>query len=283
MRYAILSDIHANVLALEAVLADISAQAVDGLLYLGDAIGYGPQAAETITLLRTHVSSLPCRVDGIAATRPIWVPGNHEWGLLNRTANMRDFYEDALVVLLRTRNELSAADLDLLALLPQRIEITLDNISAVLVHSSGSDPVGTHQYITNEVIAADEIDLLGGQINFVGHTHVPSVFYESNNYSGKRRIWQREQMITEDDEAETIFVLDMNSRAILNPGSVGQPRDGDRRASYAIFDGEVGSFTVRRVDYDIAEAQARIQKWLGDAISNLDSEEGLAGRLALGL
>lgn len=281
MRYAILSDAHANLPALEAILEDISAQSIDHIFYLGDAIGYGPHANEILDLLKSHVSSLACQADGQTSICPIWIKGNHDWGLLaDETVVRRDFNDDAIDTLYQTRAQLIAEEQDFLSRLPHRITLTIDDIPIVLVHASGSDPIGTYNYINNEIVAAEEIVHLGGQLNFVGHTHIPCIYQEHTKF-GERAIWKSISIITSDEETESHFQLDPSKQMILNPGSVGQPRDGDSRASYGIFDSEQYSFTIRRIIYNIEATQQDLRTWLN--LPNIDEPQGLAGRLAYGL
>jgi predicted phosphodiesterase len=276
MRYAILSDIHGNLPALDAVLADLASQGADELIYLGDAVGYGPDSNAVIALLRKRVSHLHCRIDGHAVERQIWLPGNHEWRLLGRAERIA-FNDEALVTLDRTSADLHQDSRALLADLPTKIEITLDGaIHATLVHAAPSEPVGIRNYIDHEIHAADEAKLFHGQICLVGHTHYPRIFRETNGHIGQHRVWEKI------DAWEGVYSF-AHERLILNPGSVGQPRDGDPRAAYALLDTTAHSFTVRRVTYDIGAAQARMRAWLGNTFSNLDAPEGLAGRLALGI
>jgi len=276
MRYAILSDAHGNLPALEAVLADLAHQNADKMFYLGDAVGYGPEANAVIARLRERVSHIACRIAGHAVERQIWLPGNHEWGLLGR-ADRSDFRTDALVTLDRTSAVLHQETRAFLADLPTAIELVLDTeIHATLVHAAPSEPVGIRGYIDNTIIAADEAQRFHGQICFVGHTHYPCIFRETNRTIGQHRLWKKT------DATEGVFSF-AHERLILNPGSVGQPRDGDPRAAYALLDTTRRSFTVRRVTYDIRTTQARIRDWVGDVLNNLDARDGLAGRLDHGM
>ncbi len=274
MRYAILSDIHGNLPALEAVLADLSSQAVDALFFLGDAIGYGPDGNPVLRLLRKHVSHLLCRINGKESEHQIWLVGNHEEGLLGRSARS-NFNDDALITLDKTNTELEHDLRQHLQHLPNRIELILDHhIHATLVHAAPSKPVWG--YIHNENQAAEEGRHFDTQICIVGHTHYPRIFRQTNGHIGSHRMWEQ----TDAWEGEYSFGYE---RLILNPGSVGQPRDGDPRAAYAILDTHQRTFTVRRVTYDIPTTQTRIRAWVGQQLANLDNDDGLAGRLRLGI
>ncbi len=278
MRCAILSDIHGNLPALNAVFADMDEQDIDYIFYLGDAVGYGADFAAVIACLHEKVSSLPCRADGRERVSPIWLAGNHEWGLLGR-ADERLFSQDALTALQRTRAELSRNEQTLLAQLPQRIELQLEDLQITLTHASARDPVGTMHYIDNAAAAGEDAALIPGQLGLVGHTHQPSAFYENGLQLNGRRIWTAWDM---PDGSNATFTF-ATHRAILNPGSVGQPRDGDPRAAYALLDVNERNFTVRRVPYNIHVAQFRLRNWIGDRLPNIDTPGGLAGRLAVGL
>jgi predicted phosphodiesterase len=280
MRYALLSDVHANLPALEAVLTDLESQSVDVLCCLGDAVGYGPDALEVLSLLKAHVSSLPCSGDGVQATRPVWIMGNHDWGLFE--TKLEDFNHDAQTALKHTLLSLGDEDREFLRGLPKQILLESDGLTMGFAHASGSEPIGVDSRINNEVTAEKEYPLLAGQVNFVGHTHIPQLFYKSDRHIGRIRYWKSNHILIKPDELESSFQLPQGCPAIFNPGSVGQPRDGDTRASYGIFDSESYSFSVRRIPYDRTGVQERLIKWLGDELPNLVEDRGLAGRLALG-
>ena len=278
-RYAILSDIHGNLPALEAVLADIDTRQTNALFYLGDAVGYGPDSSEVIALLTEHVTRLPCVADGFSPReQPIWLAGNHEYGLLGKVG-LDLFSNDARRTLERTRARLTNDQRRLLHQRPRRIEIELGaGLRATLVHAAPSDPVGTNRYIDSTESAATEIADVNGQLAFVGHTHYPRVFYETDVQVSNRTIWDKVEFANSNTFTST------GLRCILNPGSVGQPRDGDPRAAYGLLDVRRGSFTftVHRVEYGVGKTQQRLRKWIGDILPNIDDPGGLAGRLATG-
>jgi predicted phosphodiesterase len=284
MRYAILSDIHANLPALRAVLDDLAAQPIDVTICLGDAVGYYADGVATIALLRDLVAPRGCAADGRPTTTPLWVAGNHEWGLLNRIEPYQ-FSPAARTALARTQADLPADTTSFLAGLPQRIEADLgDALTATIVHAAPTDPVGAGgaSYIENSEDAQDAAQAFRSQICLVGHTHYPRICREIRHAGNGRLSWATTDVFED--------VLPGGScqfgaeRLILNPGSVGQPRDGDPRASYAILDTAARCFAVRRVAYDIAAAQARVRSWLTRAPSELLSGHGgLAERLARGI
>ncbi len=282
MRYAILSDIHANLPALEAVLNDLETQAVTALIYLGDAVGYYADTAAVLDVLRQRVTRCACQVDGVSTEAALWVAGNHEWGVLQRIEQRR-FSAGALPALQRTQADLTPDDRDLLARLPERIELDLDDgLSATLCHATPTDPVGIAGYIENSEDARDAGQHFTTKLCLVGHTHYPRICYEEQPGMGGLCRW------------DVIDVFEAMlpggqyqigpERLILNPGSVGQPRDGDPRAAYAILDTTERTFSVRRIDYDIARTQARLHTWLADTAPDLlDGPGGLAERLKRGI
>jgi predicted phosphodiesterase len=284
MRYAILSDIHANLPALRAVLDDLAGQSIHAAICLGDAVGYYADGAAVIDLLRDLVMPRDCTADGRPAVTPLWVAGNHEWGLLKRIEDYQ-FSPAARAALARARADTPAAAKTFLADLPQRIEVELgDGLTATLVHAAPADPVGASgaSYVENSEDAQDAAETFGSQICLLGHTHYPRICREVRHGGSGRMIWETKEVFED--------VLPGGScqfgaeRLILNPGSVGQPRDADPRASYAILDTSARSFSVRRVPYDISAAQARVRGWLKRSPAGLlNGHGGLAERLLLGI
>jgi predicted phosphodiesterase len=284
MRYAVLSDVHANLPALHAVLDDLSAQAVEAAIYLGDAVGYYADSAAVIALLRDLLARRPCLVDGERAIAHPWVAGNHEWGLTGRLVASH-FSPAALTALTRTRADLEEQARVFIEGLPQRIELDLDEgLAATIIHASPVDPVGVTGagYIDNGEDARDAAHAFDTPVCLVGHTHYPRVCYETRAYAYCHSLWDTTEMF---EEALPGGCYQIGAgRVILNPGSVGQPRDGDPRASYAILDTSARTFCVRRISYDIGAAQVRLRDWLHDAPPTLiDGQGGLAERLGRGI
>ena len=284
MRYAILSDIHANVPALRAVLDDLATQSINATICLGDAVGYYADSVAVITLLRDLVVAHDCSVDRRPATLPLWVAGNHEWGLLNRIEAYQ-FSPAARTALTRMQADLPAATTRFLAVLPQRIEVDLgDDLIATIVHATPSDPVGATGagYIENSEDAQDAAQAFSSQICLVGHTHYPRICREIRQGESGRLSWATTDVF--EDVLPGGSCEFGTERLILNPGSVGQPRDGDPRASYAILDSAARSFAVRRIAYDIEATQSRVRSWLTRAPDELlNGHGGLAERLARGI
>lgn len=227
MRVAVLSDIHANLPALEAVLEALLPY--DQVWQLGDVIGYGPQPNEVVARLREA---------GATGVR-----GNHDAAALGDLAT-DTFNEDA-----RTAVEWSARNIRLqtrawLAALPERVT----DGDFTLVHGSPRDP--TWEYLFTPAIARANLSAFDGRYCLVGHTHVPLSFHEDP-------LGHRVEMFTP-SEGSTLRLDER--RAILNPGSVGQPRDGDPRACGMVMDTVLGTVEWRRVRYDISKVQTLMEK-----------------------
>jgi diadenosine tetraphosphatase ApaH/serine/threonine PP2A family protein phosphatase len=228
MRVLLVSDIHANRAALDAVLA--AAGQYDTVWCLGDVVGYGPEPNECIEILR----GLPLAV---------CLAGNHDWGVLGKM-NLSDFNDQATSAILWTRRQLTEEHRAWLEALPATLATPAEKVS--LAHASPREPVW--EYILNVTIARANFDHFATPICFVGHSHIPVLF--RLNPSGKVAI----EMLTK-DEPLTLGA----DRVIVNPGSVGQPRDRDPRSAFALFDTDTLAFTHRRVEYDIAATQAKMR------------------------
>ena len=225
MRFGIVADIHANLAAFKAVLADMGS--VDGLWCLGDLAGYGPDPNECIELLRQH--------------NHLCVAGNHDLAAIGRL-DTRDFNPDAAAAIEWTSRELTERSRLYLAGLPERLIVE----PFTLVHGSPRFPIW--EYITHEGQAASNFEHFQTLACLVGHTHVPALYLLDG--SG----WVLGTVPGERDR----FQVDQQ-RAIANPGGVGQPRDGDPRAAYAIYDTETRTVEWRRVSYPIEVTQLRMR------------------------
>jgi predicted phosphodiesterase len=222
----VISDVHANLIALEAVLAD--AGTVDEAWCLGDTVGYGPNPNECIE----RIQALP-RLTGVM--------GNHDFAASGDMA-LEMFNSDAKEALLLQRDMLTVYSKDFLRTLSQEV-VVRGNIS--LTHGSPRDPVW--EYIMNTQTARINLDYFDTLWCFVGHSHFQVLFqYHSDT---------NDLTIEVPNLAERYKLKD---RAILNPGSVGQPRDRDPRAAYAIFYPEERVWEPRRVEYDIQTVQKQI-------------------------
>lgn len=224
MRILVISDIHANFTALEAVIKD--AGNFDQVWCLGDVVGYGPEPNECINRLREF--DLIC------------LAGNHDLAVAGKAA-LWDFTLDAREVIFWTRHQLTTFNLEWLQSLPNT---TLEvGHGITLVHASPRDPVWG--YITEESVAKSNLDLINTPICLNGHTHLQIVY---------RKPWDDWRVLEEWPRINTPIGLTLD-RMFINPGSVGQPRDEDPRAAYAIVDIEAMTFTHRRVEYDITSVQ----------------------------
>lgn len=227
MRFLVISDIHANETALEAVLAD--AGAVDRTCCLGDLIGYGPDPNQVLERLRA-LPNLYC------------IFGNHDAALVRGTE--RDVFNgDARTSLNWTESVLSRDNLAFLRSLSPSSKMDGD---VTLAHGSPRDP--TWEYVLTTVTARLNFMHFQTPYCFVGHSHIQCL-YEFDE--GEDRV------ITSPNRLGQAVAL--RRRCIANPGSVGQPRDRDPRAAYAIFDPEARTWEARRVNYDVALVQRRIR------------------------
>lgn len=225
--YAILGDIHANIDALEAVLADAQAQGVTDYVSVGDVVGYNAAPAECIRVVRDE---LKCPV----------VRGNHDHYVSYVEESLADFHPMAAAVVEWTRSQLSAEDIQWLHDLP----LSKPVMGFTIVHSTLDMP-DHWGYVFDNLQAESNFVYQRTQICFHGHTHVP-IIYEMRGSS-----------VMHFDPVD--FKVELGQRLFINVGSVGQPRDGDPRASYVIFDTTARTIRFRRLAYDVAAAQARIR------------------------
>ena len=227
MRILVISDLHANLTALEAVLAD--AGEVDATWCLGDVIGYGPDPNEVVELVRT-IPNLTC------------VLGNHDVAVLGQMDDAV-FNTEARRSLLWQKKQLTDGNKGYLENLPQNALVLGD---VTIAHGSPRDPVW--EYILNTLVARLNFQGFETSYCFVGHSHIQCMF--------------QLDLIKDRVSLEIPKVgkaLALTPRAILNPGSVGQPRDRDPRADYAIFDPVAGTWEPRRAAYDVFAVQERIR------------------------
>ena len=227
MRYAIIADVHANLTAFAAVLKDIEQRGgMDEIWCLGDIVGYGPDPHECIALLRQQ--------------RHVCVAGNHDWGAIGKV-DIADFNPDAAAACQWTTRQLSPEDVRYLENLP----LTLERDNFTLVHGSPRDPIW--EYLVSTSIAGQNFGFFQSPYCLVGHSHLPLIFREEDGASFSR--WA----------ANIGLVLGQN-RLIINPGGVGQPRDGDPRASYALYDSEIRHIKLYRIPYDIEVTQHKMME-----------------------
>ncbi len=298
MRYAVLSDIHGNDDALQAVLNDINTFMIEqhaplnAIWCLGDIVGYGPEPSVCVRRVREYCDQC--------------IAGNHDWAALGKL-DLEDFSEVAAESAEWTGAQLSAEERIYLRSLPETT--TLGDFT--LAHGSPLNPIW--EYLTSSELAAPSFDAFTSRYCLVGHTHLPSIFLyptaeaelptfrssspgwrsapgggmvvggltataapaysaqavaEANPTMSARRLAATLAPAAPEEPTRLrcehltpvpgLWVLPQGYRAIINPGSVGQPRDGDPRASYLIYDDEIG-FEFRRVAYDISTTQRKMR------------------------
>ena len=224
MRVAVLSDIHSNLVALDAVLAD--AGRVDAVWHLGDVVGYGPDPDGVVA-----------RLIGVGA---VGVRGNHDAAALGGP-EIEWFNPEARAAAEWTRDTIDGTTRAWLSALPERHAI--DRMT--LVHGSPRDPI--REYVSSPDIARENLAVLATDFCLHGHTHLPVAFTLDRD--------DRLQVVVPDRDDRIDLA---GQRALINPGSVGQPRDGDPDASYLILDPDTATATWHRVPYDIPAVQAAI-------------------------
>lgn len=230
MRILLVSDIHANFTALEAVIQN--AGSFDRVWCLGDVVGYGPEPNECIDRLRSF--DLVC------------LAGNHDLGVAGKTG-LWNFSDSAREVISWTRHCLTAANLDWLGSLPAA-PLGLGH-GITIVHASLRDPVW--EYLVTREIAKENLAHLETPFCLNGHSHLPVIF---------RWPWQGLKILEEPLRANEPVQMRSYDRLFINPGSVGQPRDEDPRAAYALIDLEAMTLTLRRVQYDFAATQGLMKQ-----------------------
>jgi predicted phosphodiesterase len=226
MRILIVSDIHSNSVALETVLA--VAGAYDQLWNLGDTIGYGPRPNECVAAVQ-HARVL--------------IAGNHDLACLGKV-NLSDFNPDARTANIWNGKQLEPDYRELLEVLPPERNV---NERFRVVHGSPREPVW--EYLLTAEQARENFALFDNQVCFMGHSHVPLIFRSQlDGYDGPLL-----------PAAGEILTLEPDTRYFINPGSVGQPRDQDPRAAYAVLDTAAGTVCFNRVEYDIARTQRQMR------------------------
>jgi len=226
MRVAVVSDIHANYHALEAVLAEVTAEAPDEVWCLGDVVGYGPDPNRCCELVRDCAD--------------LCLAGNHDLAVLGRL-RLEDFNDDAAAAARWTQSVLSDESRDFL----EGLEPRARRADVALVHGSPLDPVW--DYVLSEEGARRSLELVSEPLLLVGHSHVAlRIRSAGGTLSGGLGVAGDE--------------IDLNSgRWLLNPGSVGQPRAGDPRAAWLLLDLDAGRAWFRRTVYAIASTQAGVR------------------------
>jgi predicted phosphodiesterase len=234
MKALVISDIHANLTALDSVIED--AEIFDMVWCLGDLVGYGPDPNECIERVR-ELPNLTCII------------GNHDSAVLDQI-DPYVFNSEARRAIEWTKNTLSPTSLAFLESLPESMNTRqmLPGISnhVTLVHGSPRQPIW--EYLLDTDTATRNFEFFDTAYCFVGHTHLPLLFYYRDNNSSARPLLP-----------ETGSQIALSPRAIINPGSVGQPRDRDSRAAYILYDLDREVIQYRRVAYDIKDVQKRMR------------------------
>ncbi len=243
-RLAVISDIHGNLVAFEEVLRDIDSARVDAVLCLGDTVGYGPESKECLALMRRA-----CRLA---------IRGNHEDALID-DAQMPLWNSVARTGIAYARRTMTHDELEFVAELPGSFSIAH---VAFAVHDSPVPSDAAHGYLRTAEDAAFAFRGVSEPICLVGHTHIPGCFSTISRTDCQVVAPEEVTLFTpQDPEVGGVMMYDLSrfGRTIMNPGSVGQPRDGDPRASYAIVDLEHSLVEFRRVAYDIELAARRFR------------------------
>lgn len=237
MKYAIISDVHSNLEAFQKVIDEVKKDKVDKYLFVGDIVGYGANPCECIEELK----KLKC----------VAVAGNHDYGAVE-LSSIDNFNSYAKEAIQWTMNKLSKKDKEFLQKLP--LVQTIDNIT--LVHSTLQNPE-KWEYVRSTFQAHKSIEIQKTSLLFAGHSHVPITFCEQSEIKGSIKFSKEIRIKIED-----------GYKYFINVGSVGQPRDGNPKACYAIYDKDNKIVEIRRMEYDIKKAQEKIL------------EAGLPNRLA---
>jgi len=224
MQILVFSDIHSNLTALEAVLSVTGS--IDAYWCLGDLVGYGPDPNECVERIR-ELPNLIC------------IRGNHDAATLGEV-DQQTFNHEAGLAITWTKRVLNAKSQEFLLSLPEKMVIG----DVTLTHGSPRNPVW--EYVMDYMTAVRVFPHFETRICMVGHTHVPAIWKENaeNPPTGPVMDYHKTPIL---------------SKTILNPGSVGQPRDHDPRASFAIFDSDKSTWELRRISYDYSAVQDRIK------------------------
>jgi predicted phosphodiesterase len=223
MRIALFGDIHANLEALEAVLADAREQHCSDYVCLGDVVGYNANPAECLEIVR----EMNCPV--VKGNHDEDASGDHSLETMNPTA---------ATALMWTREQLNQEQREWL----RKLRMVRQVADFTVVHSTLDQPTNWN-YVTNRFDAMSNFSYQFTQVCFHGHTHVPRVYIKDSK--------------VHEVAAESV-VVEPGAKYFINAGSVGQPRDGDWRSCYAIYDIESRLIVFRRIEYDLAKTQKKI-------------------------
>ncbi len=225
MKYGIFADIHGNLEAFEAVLEALASEQIEQYLCVGDIVGYGANPKECIHRLKQLNSITIC--------------GNHDWASVG-LFDISYFNSHAKEAVLWTEQQLSAEDREFL----RTLKLIYRNKVLTLVHGTLNNPEEFH-YIYDAYTARETLELTPTNICFVGHSHVPLVIFKEQNDKTSYL-------------SQSKIKISPNVVYVVNVGSVGQPRDGDTRACFCIYDSEGKIIEIKRVNYNVKEAQNKI-------------------------
>jgi len=227
MLYGIISDIHSNLEALDVVLNKL--YQAGKIVCLGDIVGYGPNPNECIEKIKEL--NIPT------------VAGNHDAAVTGQM-DVKWFNQNAREAVFWTQKEISEENLGYLKELPE----VLEEDDFQMVHGSLRSPL--EEYVTSLTEALPTFGLMTRPVCFIGHSHVPLFIArkKDGNYDG-RALLDGEEVLVDDYE-----------KVIINVGGVGQPRDGDPRASFGTYDSKTRIFTLHRVEYNVEQVQGKMKK-----------------------
>ena len=260
MKYAIISDIHANLEALSTVLDRCKKEGVEKYICLGDVVGYNANPRDCLELVRA--------LDVVGA-----VKGNHDEYVSSSDEEMLGFNQHAKQAVLWTKNQLNSEERDWLSKLPMKQTVRGTNIT--IVHATLDSPA-SWGYIFDVHHAMDNFSYQFTPLCFCGHSHVPIAFCKKS-FTGSNSLlveevqeWKAERTEANagKEDNDPVISIQKGWKYLINIGSVGQPRNKDPRASFAIYDTVANTVTRLRLVYDIATAQKKIR------------EAGLPDRLA---
>ncbi|MDD5006146.1 MAG: metallophosphoesterase family protein [Candidatus Omnitrophica bacterium] len=224
MRYAIFSDIHSNLEALQSVLAAYERERIDKYLCIGDIVGYAANPKECIKIIKDK--------------KIITVAGNHDWAAAEKF-NIEYFNPYAKAAVLWTKDNIDEHDTDYL----NNLDLIYTEDDFCLAHGTLFNP-GDFDYIYDISDARDSFKIMDASVCFVGHTHISGNFIKDGNEITYNR--------------NNVVKIEPQKQYIVNVGSVGQPRDRDNRACFCIFDTKDKAVEIKRTDYNIRAAQKKI-------------------------
>ncbi len=224
MKYAIISDVHANLEAVEACFREIERLRVDRVICLGDLVDYCAQPNEVISIIKNNCD--------------VVLLGNHDEAQYNHLLSER-FNERARVSSVHTRTVLEPENLEYI----KKLKLTHSENELHFVHASPLEPQ-TYKYVLTDEAAMENYNAFTEKISFIGHSHRPLIFESSD--TGINTITEGR--------------LNINNRYIINVGSVGQPRDNNNKLSFGFFDSEEFAYYNTRIDYDRVSASIKIYK-----------------------